>query len=92
MIEVREVVPFLAGRLVGLSERVESVKFSPDGTRLLFGSTRPRPGESDTRNSYDLWEVTRDTNGSWGEPRFLADVSSDESDYQPSLTEDGILY
>ncbi len=72
------------------SDRSPSI--SPDGTRLLFASTRPRPGESDTRNSYDLWEVTRDTNGTWGEPRFLADVSSDASDYQPSLTEDGILY
>lgn len=65
---------------------------SPDGTRLLFASTRPRPGESDTRNSYDLWELTLDAAGTWGEPRFLADVSSDASDYQPSLTEEGILY
>lgn len=65
---------------------------SPDGTRLLFASTRPRPGEGEARGSYDLWEVTLNANGTWGEPRFLADVNSDASDYQPSLTEEGILY
>lgn len=44
----------LAGRLVGLSERIESVKFSPDGTRLAaIGGQPGRTGE------VQIWNVAK---------------------------------
>jgi WD40 repeat protein/mono/diheme cytochrome c family protein len=44
----------LEGRLVGLSERVESVKFSPDGTRLAVTAGSPgRTGE------VQVWDVAK---------------------------------
>ncbi|QDT15230.1 DUF1549 domain-containing protein [Alienimonas californiensis] len=46
------------GRLVGLSERVQSVRFSPDGTRLAVAGGLPgRTGE------LQLWDLTADGNG-----------------------------
>jgi WD40 repeat protein/mono/diheme cytochrome c family protein len=44
----------LAGRLVGLSERIESLSFSPDGQRLAVTGGRPaRMGE------VQIWDVAR---------------------------------
>src|SRR5206468_5358875 len=41
-------------RLVGLSERIESVRFSPDGTRLVVTGGRPgRMGE------VQIWDVAK---------------------------------
>lgn len=46
----------LVGRLVGLSERIESVKFSPDGTRLAAVGGQPgRAGE------VQIWNVAEQT-------------------------------
>lgn len=81
-----EVSPF-SGRH---SDRSPTV--SPSGTRLVFASKRPLPGESEARESYDLWEMVSDPDGGWGEPRHMSEISSTESDYQPSLTADETLY
>ena len=46
----------LAGRLVGLSERIESLSFSPDGKKLAAGAGRPaRMGE------VQIWDVAKRT-------------------------------
>lgn len=46
----------LAGRLIGLSERIQSVKFSPDGTKLLAtGGLPARTGE------VQIWDVAKQT-------------------------------
>lgn len=48
------VQPKLAGRLVGLSERIESVKFSPDGKRIAAtGGSPGRMGE------VQVWDVAK---------------------------------
>src|SRR5262249_23573206 len=51
--EVRnKTAPVLAGRLIGLSERVQSLRFSPDGQRLAVAGGDPaRMGE------VQVWEV-----------------------------------
>ena len=42
----------LIGRLVGMSERVESVRFSPDGTRLAVAG-----GDPARRGEVQVWDV-----------------------------------
>ncbi|MBD3292552.1 MAG: hypothetical protein GF393_06480, partial [Armatimonadia bacterium] len=63
---------------------------APDGSRLLFMSDRPKgPG---AEPNHDLWAVNREGDG-WGEPYNLGPpVSSEASEYFPSLTTDGTLY
>lgn len=65
---------------------------SPSGTQLVFASKRPTPGQTDARESYDLWEMVSDPDGSWGEPRHMSEINSTASDYQPSVTADDALY
>lgn len=44
----------IAGRLIGLAERIESVRFSPDGTRLAVAGGKPgRMGE------IQVWDVAK---------------------------------
>jgi Tol biopolymer transport system component len=65
---------------------------SPDGQRLLFASTRPRPGDEPKARKADLWVVDRAGKG-WGEPRPLGPpVNSEEEEYFPSLSRNGTLY
>lgn len=64
---------------------------SPDGTRLIFASTRPVGTDTAASTSYDLWEIDLADPGSGSEPKLLS-INSPESDYQPSLTRNGELY
>jgi len=41
---------------------------TPDGHRLFFGSTRPRPGAE--RAEYGIWVVERLADGGWGQPKY----------------------
>jgi hypothetical protein len=86
-----EVAPFSRdSRFFNLEPHV-----SPDGSRLLFLSTRvDNPGPEDLRNwsNQDIWVVDRTDDG-WGEPYNLgAPVNSEESEYFPSMTMDGTIY
>lgn len=65
---------------------------TPDGSRLLFLSNRPRPGQQAEEANEDIWAVDRTDEG-WGEPYNLGPpVCSDAEEYFPSVTRDGTLY
>ncbi|MFH5805377.1 DUF1549 domain-containing protein [Alienimonas sp. DA493] len=73
------------GRLVGLSERVQSVRFSPDGTRLAVAGGLPgRTGE------LQLWDLTTDASGvkTGGELALSVPLTADTT-YGVSWTPDG---
>lgn len=64
---------------------------SPDGSQLLFISTRPLSG-TEVRRDFDIWVVDRAGNG-WGEPRNLgAPINTDGDELYPSVAADGTLY
>mgnify|MGYP002621255065 FL=1 len=63
---------------------------SPDGTMLVFTSTRPVDGEQ--RRDLDVWYVERDGDG-WGEPVNLGEqVNSPRDELFPSVAADGTIY
>lgn len=65
---------------------------SPDGKRFVFISNRPATGTT-ARADLDLWEVLRQDDGSWGEPRRLPDtINTAVNETYPSLAADGTLY
>lgn len=65
--------------------------FSPDGTQVIFQSTRPVPGKPD-RKGFDIWSVARKTGG-WGAPVHLGNViNTDESESSASIATNGSIY
>jgi Tol biopolymer transport system component len=80
-----EVLPFS-----GRHSDAEGV-LSPDGSRFVFASQRPREGAT-PRSDYDLWEVARDPSGRWGTPRLMETLATTAHELYPSLTSDGTLY
>lgn len=66
---------------------------SPDGRRLFFVSTRPKPGGAQNVQSpdMDIWVADREGRG-WGLPRRVENVNSDAKEGSPSLSRDGTLY
>lgn len=66
---------------------------SYDGKRVFFGSTRPRPGETEIREGvFDMWFADRTETG-WGEEQYLGPVvNSGKSQIYPTVTRDGTLY
>ncbi len=65
--------------------------FTADGSRLYFISSRTTDGIQ--RKGMDLWQVDRDANGRWGEPRRLPEpVNSPGNEWFPRLARDGSLY
>jgi hypothetical protein len=79
----------------GSEYRDRAAEVSPDGRTLYLTSSRPAPGETrapDNRN-HDIWQLTRQSDGSWGEPeRLPASVNTDSAEYHPSVTRGGTLY
>jgi hypothetical protein len=70
---------------------------SPDGSRLMFLSTRvdgrePDPGEMRAWANEDIWVVDR-AGDDWSEPYNLGPpVNTEDSEFFPSMTRDGTLY
>jgi hypothetical protein len=67
---------------------------SPDGSRLLFMSNRPRQGGegAEVEADEDIWAMDRVGEG-WGEPYNLGPpVNTEGGEYFPSTTRDGTLY
>ncbi|HUX08620.1 MAG TPA: hypothetical protein VMX35_15065 [Acidobacteriota bacterium] len=65
---------------------------SPDGKRLYFCSDRPRSGEGEAENDYDIWYVEK-TDGGWSEAVNLGPpVNSDANEFYPSFASDGTIY
>lgn len=64
---------------------------SPDGKRLIFNSTRPKPGRP-ASTDFDIWLVPL-IQGRVGEPTHLGNlVNSDSADFYASMTRTGTLY
>ena len=68
--------------------------FTPDGKRILFVSNRPNGSEQKGPPDFDIWAVTRTSDGaSWSAPENLgAPVNSPRPEYYPSIAADGTLY
>jgi hypothetical protein len=67
---------------------------TPDGSRLLFLSTRPRKGQEAAPGwtNQDIWAVDR-LDAGWGEPYNLGPpVNTDAAEFFPSVTSSGTLY
>src|SRR5579863_7669270 len=63
---------------------------APDGSFLVFTSTRPVPGVSG--HVAHLWRVARTADG-WGEPAHLPDtVNIGPRIFKPSVARDGSIY
>jgi Tol biopolymer transport system component len=64
-----------------------------DGKQMFFISKRPLPNATNKElRKLDIWVIDKTAMG-WGEPRNLgAPVNSEESEYFPTLTNDGTLY
>lgn len=66
--------------------------FSPDGRTVYFSSDRPL-SDTGTKKDFDIWRVSREANGSWGQPQNLGQVvNSDKNEFYPSITRSGNLY
>jgi len=69
--------------------------FAPDGRRLLFISNRPLPGDTagTIRRDFNIWSVSRRTDGQWDEPISLGrNINTDAAEFAPSITASGALY
>ncbi len=69
--------------------------FAPDGRSLFFISNRPLPGEPANvpHRDYNIWYVTRNGDGSWGNPVALdRNINSGDSEMSPSVARSGTLY
>ncbi len=65
---------------------------TPDGTKMLFLTNLPDASDSGTHGDQDIWAVDRVGDG-WGEPYNLGEpINTDESEFFPSVTNDGTLY
>lgn len=65
----------------------------PDGRRMFFHSSRPRPiGHPGITAKYNIWYVDRIENG-WSEPKIVGEpVNGSENATCPSLTKNGTIY
>ncbi|MEO8624303.1 MAG: hypothetical protein ABI625_24695, partial [bacterium] len=67
---------------------------SPDGLRLYFVSTRPRPSQPSTNAStprdMDIWYADR-VGDQWGAPHWISALSSDGKEGSPTIDRDGTL-
>ena len=66
--------------------------FSPDGSRIFFGSDRPVPGHPKQDQDFEIWMVNRTARG-WGDPVHLdSTVNSDQDETFASSASNGNLY
>lgn len=65
---------------------------SPDGTRIIFASYRPVPGDTSDHPNANLWYADREPDGSWGEPVLMAAASTLANyDNNPRFRPDGAI-
>ena len=64
---------------------------SPDGRRLYFVSTRPRPAATPgPARDMDIWYADRTSNG-WSAPHWISQLSSDGKEGSPTVDRRGTL-
>jgi hypothetical protein len=73
------------GRVSTESSEVR-VAFSPDGTRMLWGTTS-RPGGP---GGWDIWECRRQATG-WSAPQTVS-FDSEQNDFDPFVGADGVYF
>src|SRR4051812_6895034 len=67
--------------------------FTPDGKKIVFVSNRPNGMDQKGPPDFDLWAVTRTTDGGWSAPENIgAPVNSPRPEFYPSIASDGTLY
>ena len=65
---------------------------SHDGQTVYFCSNRPRSGNGEPEDDYDIWFVER-TAGGWSEPVDMGPpINSHAHEFYPTLTKDGTMY
>lgn len=63
-----------------------------DGKTVYFCSNRPRSGQGEPEDDFDIWYVTRTDTG-WSEPVNMGPpINSDTHEFYPSLTREGTMY
>jgi hypothetical protein len=69
------------------------VALSFEGTKVYFGTRRPRPGEVEgRRDGFDIWFAKRTETG-WGKEEYLGPVvNSGKSQVYPTVARNGTLY
>ena len=80
--------------VAGFSGRYRDLEpaITHDGSRLYFASRRPRVDGEVTTEDLDIWYVERQGDG-WGPPQNPGPpVNTAESEFFPSITQDGTLY
>jgi hypothetical protein len=81
-----EVAPF-SGEYGGVDPFV-----SFDGNTVYYCSNRPKSGQGEPEDNYDIWYVKRTDTG-WSEPVNMGPpINSDTHEFYPSLTRDGTVY
>lgn len=66
---------------------------SPDGKRMFFTSTRPKPNGDPSAPTRDMniWVADRQGNG-WGTPQWIENINSPTKEGSASVARDGTLY
>ena len=81
-----QVAPF-SGKYVDMKFSI-----SPDGSRFLFSSNRPREESGKPASHLDIWYLEKNPTG-WGRPeRFGLSVNGESNDHYPTMAENGNLY
>jgi len=66
---------------------------SPDGTKIIFGSNRPRSESAGKSKSLDIFMTERLASGGWSDPRNIGDpVNTTRNENYPSMALNGNLY
>jgi hypothetical protein len=62
-----------------------------DNKQMFFVSSRPITPGGKARDDMDIWVMTRQADGAWGEPRHLK-INGDKDEWYPCVASDGTLY
>lgn len=64
---------------------------SPDGKRIFFNSTRPKPGADQEQETVDIWYV-ESWSDQWSSAKYLPIINTDNEESYPTIDLNGNLY
>jgi Tol biopolymer transport system component len=64
---------------------------APDGQRIYFNSTRPKPGNTEELGTVDIWYVEKEDDH-WSPARYLPILNTSGEDSYPAVDESGRLF